>query len=159
MKVKELAEELNVTRQTIYNHINDLKPDINKYIYKKGRTMYLQEPGINMIKDSLGLNQLKAMDNKLSTSESIEIITNTLLKYNIDMVVTMKEQLEETLAKQSIDTYNQISKSIEDESETLRKQNKELKEQLDEFNKKLDTLIDVIEKEKGKSFLDKLFNK
>ena len=53
-KVSEVAKQLEVSRQTIYNHIGKLDDDIAKHIYRQEGVKVIDGQGIKLIKRSIG---------------------------------------------------------------------------------------------------------
>jgi len=90
MKVSELAEELQVSRQTIYNHIDKLKPEIDKYIDKVKGAKVIESEGIKMIRGSV--NDKSSFDNETDSKTDEE--KARLYHRQIELLEKQIEQLE-----------------------------------------------------------------
>ena len=89
MKVSELAEELKVSRQTIYNHIDKLKPEIDKHIDKVKGAKVIELAGIKMIRASV--NDKSSFDNGADEEKA------RLYHRQIELLEKQVEQLESQL--------------------------------------------------------------
>ena len=93
MKVSELAEELKVSRQTIYNHIDKLKPEIDKHIDKVKGAKVIELAGIKMIRASV--NDKSSFDNETDSKTDEE--KARLYHRQIELWEKQVEQLESQL--------------------------------------------------------------
>ncbi len=131
--VKDVAVKLEVTRQTVYNHIDKNIEQLKGEIKKIQGTTYLTGEGVRILKQSMGLLQVPVKN------ETVEL----------DAI--MKE------LKDSIN-YN-VKESMENVREDIKKDNEKLENELAEVKKQNEILIkkidDLIEKkEEKKSFFD-----
>ena len=91
MKVSEVADSLKVSRQTIYNHIDKLKPEIDSYIDKVKGAKVIDEQGVAMIRDSV--EDKSEIDSK-DDQEKAE-----LYQRQIELLENQIEQLENQVEK------------------------------------------------------------
>ena len=86
MKVSELADDLKVSRQTIYNHIDKLKPEIDNYIDKVKCAKVIDIQGVKMIRDSV--KDKSNVDNETDEEKA------KLYRRQIELLEKQIEQLE-----------------------------------------------------------------
>lgn len=84
--VKEIALELDVTIQTIYNHIKKNEKELKGCIAKIQNINYLDDQGIRIIKESMGLIQVPMKNQEIGLEEIIEDISS-LVTANIALSI------------------------------------------------------------------------
>ncbi|MFW5686602.1 MAG: HTH domain-containing protein [Halanaerobium sp.] len=126
MKVSELADDLKVSRQTIYNHIDKLQPEIDNHIDKIKGAKVIDIEGIEMIRDSV--NDKSQVDNKTDEEKA------KLYHRQIELLEKQIEQLE-------------------DQVETKDQQIKRLHIMIQQSQKNVEQLTGEVEK---KSLIDKI---
>ena len=90
--VKDLSYELDVTVQTIYNHIKKNDKELIGHIFKKQGTSYLDDEGIRQIKISMGLIEVPEVKENIGIEEVIENISIQVSdKVKDDIVNELKE--------------------------------------------------------------------
>lgn len=122
--VKTIALKLNVSRQTIYNHIEKNNQAIESNIRKINGVTYLKTDGVDILKESLGLINPSMQKQDISMDEIIKNISKSITE-------SIKENLE--------DTKTDIKKdyeSLDNEVSKLKKQNEQLIELIKQQNKK-----------------------
>jgi len=98
MKVSELADELKVSRQTIYNHIDKLQPEIDKHIDKVKGAKVIDKQGVEMIEGSV--KDKSSFDNdKTETSSKDDPEKAKLYQRQIELLEKQIEQLEKQIEK------------------------------------------------------------
>lgn len=73
--VKDLAYELDVTVQTVYNHIKKNDKKLIGHIFKKQGTSYLDDEGLKIIKISMGLIEVPEVKKDIGAEEIIRDIS------------------------------------------------------------------------------------
>lgn len=135
--VKEVSETLEVSRQTIYNYLNELSKELQGHIFKiKGRTL-IDDEGVKQIKIKMGLIQVPVVQEETISIDNI--------------VESIKEGLMEEIRAEN----DKLKEEIRDIKKELYKEIQELKEQ----NIKLIETVEVVEKQQKKSFIDRIFKK
>ena len=109
-KVKEVAAELEVTRQTIYNHIEKLSPEIDEFIKQVDKAKVIEEPGIEMIRENLGID-------KQFDSNKVEVLEkeNEMLREQLEY---LKEQIDRKDAR--LDNYQVLMREKDQEVKQIR---------------------------------------
>ncbi len=109
-KVKDVAAELEVTRQTIYNHIEKLSPEIDRFIKQIDKAKVIEEPGIEMIRDNLGID-------KQFDSSKVDVLKkeNEMLREQLEY---LKEQIDRKDAR--LDNYQYLMRSKDEEIRQIR---------------------------------------
>ena len=106
--VAEIAEELEVSRQTIYYWINKLDENIKKHIYKDGRTKVIDDPGVDMIREQVkGKTKIERPFNQ-GYKYPIESPTDREIKERLTDLKKQNELLERQLQQKDkqIDRLN-----------------------------------------------------
>lgn len=105
-KVIEVAEKLGVSKVTIYKKVNSLKQEIKPYIYKKKGITYIDDTGIEMIKNSLDVNQcVSKVKSEVKTEEiynsckqeksmDVNRLTGEIDGLQNDYINALKEQID-----------------------------------------------------------------
>lgn len=102
-KVKDIAEELQVSRPTVYNHLKKLKKDIKPFMYKKKGMTYLEPEGLELIKESInGTTDYKENLKAESDRQDIDPETKELLS-NLNSKIDSLENEYIASLKQQID--------------------------------------------------------
>ena len=124
MKVSELADDLKVSRQTIYNHIDKLKPEIDNHIDKLKGAKVIDMKGVKMIRNSV--NDKNSFDSE-SDREKAELYQRQieLLEKQIKQLekqVDMKDQQIERLhimIQQSQKNVEQLTGEVEENNKSF----------------------------------------
>ena len=106
--VAEIAEELEVSRQTVYYWINKLDESIKKHIYKDGRTKVVDDPGVDMIREQVkGKTKIERPFNQ-GYKYPIESPTDREIKERLTDLKKQNELLERQLQQKDkqIDRLN-----------------------------------------------------
>lgn len=96
--VKDLSYELDVTVQTIYNHIKKNDKELIGHIFKKQGTSYLDDEGIRQIKISMGLIEVPEVKENISMEKIIESISEQVsnnIKQDMDKMEQEIQDLKE----------------------------------------------------------------
>lgn len=141
--VKEIAMDLNVTIQTIYNHIKKNEKELKGNIAKIQGITYLDDEGIRIIKESMGLIQPPLTKQDIGIEEIIE---------NISKQVT--DRIREEIRKEMQEELEKQEKRIIEEVTQ-----KHLEQIQAENNKLIDYIAATREQEKKKGFFNRLFGK
>lgn len=129
--VKEVAELLNVSYQTVYNHMNKNEVEMIGCIFKKLGTTHINQDGIDILKKSMGLIQLPTVKENIDMEQVIEMISDRVAD-------TLKGQMEE-VKDEVIKVSEGSSKdyeSLKSEIELLKEQNELLLKIINEMNSK-----------------------
>lgn len=105
LSVKDLADHLQVTRQTIYNYLNELKGNVTKYEYSKY---------IKTLKGSLHITNLGQ-----------EVIKDMYLRKNVDEEEQIERELKEQARQAEIskdDTKDKLISVLEEQLKIKDKQ-------------------------------------
>lgn len=78
--VKEVAELLDVSNQTVYNHIEKNKFDLNNHLKKIAGIQHIDNIGIDIIRKSMGLISEGNEVQQLSLQETVSEISKVILK-------------------------------------------------------------------------------
>jgi len=130
-RVIEAAHLLGVSKVTIYKKISHFKKELKPYIHKKRNITYIDEAGIQIIRDSLVANQVIA-DTALK-DEQIDDLTHEVVEseahikmLNDKMLEVQREHMEDLqllisslaaqvkLKRTQIDSKNQLMKNFKD---------------------------------------------
>lgn len=114
--IKNLALELEVTRQTIYNHIQKNKQELKPCMLKQQGVTFITSDGIRIIKESMGLIKVPVVQEKqIGMEEVIKEISDNI---NTELKQELKESMENV--KEDIkQDYNKL----ENELAEVKKQN------------------------------------
>jgi polyhydroxyalkanoate synthesis regulator phasin len=115
--VKEIAIDLEVTIQTVYNHIKKNEKELKGCTFKSQGTTLIDDEGIRIIKESMGLIQPPTVKEKISMENIINDISD-LVTENV-----------------SANINNKMDK-LEQEIQDLKEQNKLLIELMQEQKQK-----------------------
>lgn len=119
--VKELAITLDVSRQTIYNHIQKNEKELLGHTKRIERTTYLSPTAVSIIKQSLGLIQVPTINENLSVQDIIAEMTEAI-RSNIS------NDIEQLLLAQ--DSKNN---KLEQELQAVKEQNQQLLDKVNEL--------------------------
>ena len=128
--VKEVADILDVSQVTIYNHLKKNEKELKGQITKKKGITYIKDEGLKVLKVSLGIIQVPEIKETISLENIIDEISNSIIK--------------DTNKK-----YDDLQEDIKVNNERLEKELKEIKEQ----NK---ILMDLLQEKEKKTFIDKV---
>jgi len=121
-KVAELAEELKVSRQTVYNWIKKLSPEIDSYISKEEGAKVIQEEGIEMIRQAVGADQEeKNLNFELQLLKQENDFLNQQVEFLQEQINDLKEQLNRKDQLLMLQQRTLQQKKIEGESKGLVK--------------------------------------
>lgn len=129
-KIKEIAELLDVSQVTVYNHIKKIDDKLQGHIFKEQGATHLDDEGIRQLKISMGLIQVPTVQEYTSLDDLIQGISSLV---------------NESIEKSIKDHYQ----GLERELEGLRQQNQKLIELIEKREAE-------IELEKNKSFKNKI---
>lgn len=139
--VKELAEILNVSQPTIYNHLKKDNEELQNHIVKKKGVIHLADSGIKELKISLGI--LKEIDLDEEDEEIKELEDEGLVIQEKGLEVILEDM------SSRIAYMNEEQVGLIEGLNELKKQNEDIKEQ----NK---ILIKLITESKNQTFWNKL---
>lgn len=95
-KVKDVAEELGVSSQTVYNHIQKLDQKLKPYLLKREGATVIDTAGVKLIRKSIyGQNDFKENLKIEKEQETVNPEMQELIKHYKSLIETLKEQLEE----------------------------------------------------------------
>lgn len=181
-KVSEISELLGVSKVTIYKKIDSLKKELRPHIKLKQKIKYIDNEGIEIIKNSLAIN--KQTVNKLNDRLTQDELTQDNSIYIEELTELKKEYIQELKSqigylKKELESKDKIISTTNEllrNSQVLLKQEKETKllmheqlkeeilnkqqEQIQAENEKLLSYIAATREENTKkSFWEKLFGK
>jgi len=119
--VAEIAEDLEVSKQTIYYWIKKLSPNIKKHIYKDGRTKVIDNLGVDMIREQVkGKTEIERPFNQ-SYQYPIESPADRELKERLKDLKKQNELLERQLRQKDkqIDRLNDNLDKAQENIKTL----------------------------------------
>lgn len=93
--VKELAEKLDVSQTTIYNHLQKNEKELKGQITKRKGITYVKDEGLNILKVSLGIIQVPTIKENVSLDESIKKIYDLLQTDTNKKFDDLQEELKE----------------------------------------------------------------
>ncbi len=120
--VKEIAADLGVTIQTVYNHINKNEKELQGCIFKQQGVTYLDDEGIRIIKISMGLIQAPVVKENIGIEEVIKDISD-LVTENVSANI-----------KQDMDKLQQEVQDLKSQNELLIKMLQNQQERKSIFN-------------------------
>ena len=120
--VKDLSYELDVTVQTIYNHIKKNDKELIGHIFKKQGTSYLDDEGIRLIKISMGLIEVPEVKENIGIEEVIKDISD-LVTENVSANI-----------KQDMDKLQQEVQDLKEQNRLLIELVQEQQERKSIFN-------------------------
>jgi SMC interacting uncharacterized protein involved in chromosome segregation len=138
IKVSELANDLGVSRQTIYNHIDKLQPKIDNHIDKFKGAKVIDKQGVEMIQRSV--KDKSNFDNDQNKVNS---------KGDEEKAKLYQRQIE--LLEKQID---QLEKQVEKKDQQIER----LHVMLQQSQMNVESLTGEVEKTKEEGFIDKIKN-
>ena len=134
--IKQIANELNITTQTVYYKINNsMKNELQKYVKKEYGQTYVDDKGFNIIKESL-----QKMQNDDQTLQKNKDIANDLQKED-------GGNIEFTNDLQNIASAYIEKKYLFEQNISLNGQIKFLEKEMDAKNKLIEIMAEEIKKE------------
>lgn len=127
--VKEVADLLEVSQTTIYNHLKKNEKALKGYVSKKQGATYIKDEGLRVIKISLGLIE-------------------------VPVIVEENKSYEDMRDEISLQVVNSIKENYTDLKETIKNNDDEVQRELKEIKEQNKILIDMIQEKK--SFIDKV---
>ena len=125
--VRELAEELNISRQAIFNQMKR-NPELASHMEKQGNKYYIDEVGQNLIRDrSIGRPQTMVTDQSMLNEVDKLRKENSALKDTIIGLQANQYKLMETIANTKTD--NQLLLESEEKLRKVSEENNELREE------------------------------
>ena len=130
-RVIEVANLLGVSKVTIYKKISLFKKELKPYIHKKRNITFIDEEGVQIIRDSLVANQVIA-DTALKDEQIVELKNEVdeneahIKMLNEKMIDVQREHMEDlqllistlkaqvNLKRTQIDSKNQLIKNFKD---------------------------------------------
>jgi len=130
-RVIEAANLLGVSKVTIYKKISLFKKELKPYIHKKRNITFIDEEGVQIIRDSLVANQVIA-DTALKDEQIVELNREVLENeshikmLNEKMIDVQRDHMEDlqllistlkaqvSLKRTQIDSKNQLIKNFKD---------------------------------------------
>lgn len=140
--IKELADELNVSKQAIRKHLDKLPPTLS--VTKENGKILMDVDVVNFVKDRT--NRVTGND----TSNQKEKVTDNIMLLN-DYISELKEQL-----KQKDTQIEQAHKLIENQQILTLQANKKI-EQLEYQSEEKEESVSQTEISEKKSWFSKLF--
>lgn len=149
--IKTIALNLDVTVQTIYNHLKKNDKEIKHHIFKRKGTTYIDDEGLIIIKKSMGLIQVPTIQEDVAIENIIEDIS-------IQVSNNIKNELLNDLNALITERENQLQQHFEDKLESLKDEIiSKHQEQLEIENNKLMNYIS--KSREKKNLLSRLFLK
>jgi predicted DNA-binding protein YlxM (UPF0122 family) len=106
--IKKIADQLNVSRQTIYNKIDELQLELNKYLIVKNNVKYLKLEAIDIIKDNIK-NQLdKSIKNTNDLNSDYKEALNGFKELHVNYTSNLHDQIKH-LQSQVNEKDNQLN--------------------------------------------------
>lgn len=160
--VAQVSELTNLSKVSIYNRLKS--KEFKKHISKKQGITYIDEDGLNLIKDVLtfkedSLRNFKEEDHQQATEEDIKqskaTVEEDILKQNKDLITALVEQLKEKdiqlkekdkqISEKDIQIMG-LQKLIENSQVLLREEQQQNNNQLqlEEHIKQLDNRLDDV---------------
>jgi len=128
--ITKVASKLNVSRQTIYNKVDELQEQLEKHIVIKDNVKYLKVEGINIIKDNIKIQTIKSKNKSSNEPKN---------KSNNDLNIDYKKFTENIKDLQ----VNYIC-SLQDQIKQLENQVNAQGKQLTEKDKQLDSKDELL---------------
>lgn len=109
--VTEISEILGFSKVTIYNRVNSLKTELKPYIKRKKNVLHIDDKGLLILKEDLGLIDVKSTLNDNNTSDAEDIDINSDLKDFKDINSLIKT-IEKTVKTSQEDYINSLLEQI-----------------------------------------------
>ena len=122
--VKEIADLLDVSQVTVYNHLKKNEKELIGHVSKKQGVTYIKDEGLKILKISMGIIQVPIVKETISLEQIIDEISLNIVN--------------DTNSK-----YEKLEDDIKNNNDKLEKELKEIKEQ----NK---ILIDLMQQQQEK---------
>lgn len=129
--VKEVADLLEVSQVTIYNHLKKNDKELRGNVTKRKGVTYIKDEGLKVLKVSLGIIQVPTIEKKEMTTYDL-----------IDEI--------------SLNISNNVKKDYEGLQEDIKNNNDKLEKELQEIKEQNRLLIDMIQEKENRSLLDKI---
>lgn len=118
LDIKTIALNLDVSRQTVYNHVEKNSQALKGNIRKVQGVTYLNQEGIYIIKESMGLIKTPVQKESIGIEEIIKEISENIQSGMQESIEELRENLKEDIKED----YQNLQEQIE----LLKKQNENL---------------------------------
>lgn len=150
--IKTISLELNVSRQTVYNHISKNDKELKGCILKKQGVTFLTNEGVRILKESMGLIKAPKIQQNIGMEEIIEQISENVQDKIKESMLVVKEDI----VLQVEDSKKSITENIKEDYTRLEKELEEVKKQNEVL---INMLKDQIEKQEQKKGFFGIFRK
>lgn len=149
--IKTIALNLDVTKQTVYNHIKKASKELKGHIFKMGGTTYLDDKGVFILKKSMELIPPPVTQYENFTMEDIiQQISNSVRQ-------NLQNDLKEILANHEIAIQEKYERQLEEfKNDFFARYQEQTKI---ENEKLMQYLADQRSQEQKKGLLSRLFSK
>lgn len=152
--VRELAEELGISRQAVFNQIKR-NPDLEGHIEKQGNKFYIDEIGQDIIRErSIGRPQSMLTDQSLLSElealrkENSEL-KDVIIKLQADKFESVKLIAEAETNKKLLEETQINVRRIMNEKEVLQEENRSLSNGINEHVQELNRANEELERQKN----------
>lgn len=135
--VKEIADILDVSLVTVYNHLKKNEKELKGSISKKKGVTYIKDEGLKVLKVSLGIIEIPTIEKKEMTT--------------YDLIDEISLNITNNVKKD----YEDLKEDIKSNKDNLKKELEEVKEQNKVIQEQNQRLIELLE-DKEKGFIGKL---
>ena len=125
LKVKQVAELLEVSQMTVYKKIKRLKPSLKGLIIKKNRVIYLTSEAIEIIKKSINPREIKIDEVNNSNAlnqgyNSLELLNESFKQQN-EYLKSQLQEKDKMMSQTSKEKNEIINKLIDRQAESEEK--------------------------------------
>jgi len=152
--IKTIALNLEVTVQTVYNHLKKNNKELKPHIFKSKGITYLDDEGLMIIKKSLGLIKVPTVQKDDMGMD--DIITSISMQVSNNIKNDLLNDLNTLIAQREAQLKEHYEEKLEEfKQEIIEKQ----QEQIQTENKRLMDYIAITREDAKKGFFSKLFKR
>ncbi len=150
--IKTIALNLEVTVQTVYNHLKKHNKELKPHIFKSKGITYLDDEGLLIVKKSLGLIEVPTIQKDDVNIE--DIVASISMQVSNSIKNDLLNDLSTLILQREVQMKEQYEKKLEEfKLEIIEKQ----QEQIQAENKKLMDYIAITREDEKKGFFSRLF--
>lgn len=129
--IKTIASELDVTVQTVYNHLNKNKSKLKGNLFKQNGINMLDDEGVRILKESMGLIEVPMQTEYVTTEAIVEDISTRVSRTVADSII---DEISLRVATKITGDIHEDYKEVGMELAELRAQNEQLMKMIQQLN-------------------------
>lgn len=151
--IKSIALNLEVTVQTVYNHLKKKNKELKGHTFKNKGATYIDEEGLMIIKKSMGLIQSPVIEeNDIGINDVIEQIKIGIVEELNLKMIEREKRLQEQYEEKLDELKNELIIKQQEQEQKIRGQIKI-------ENAKLQAYIEKQREEEKKGFWNRFFRR